>query len=71
VSVNALDEIVDRAIDYTNLILRRMPSYRDAAISGLRTLRESLAVRSPDNPAVGKLDAYLDSLRDRAPDKTP
>jgi hypothetical protein len=71
VGVNALDEIVDRAIDYTNLILRRMPSYRGAAISGLRTLRDSLAERTSNDPAIGKLDAYLDSLRDRAPDKTP
>lgn len=61
--VSNLDEIIDRAIEYTNLILQRMPSYRDAAISGLRTLRHSLAARSPADPAVRKLDDYLDTLR--------
>ncbi len=60
--MSALDEIVDRAIEYTNLILRRMPSYKDAAIDGLRTLRDSLAAKSPDDPAIGKLDAYLETL---------
>jgi hypothetical protein len=61
--VDNLEQIVDRAIDYTNLILRRMPSYRDAAVAGLRTLRDSLAAKSPDNPALRNLDAYLETLR--------
>ena len=60
--MNALDEIVDRAIEYTNLILRKMPSYKDAAIAGLRKLRDSLSEKSPHDPAIAKLDAYLDSL---------
>jgi hypothetical protein len=61
--VENLQEIVDRAIDYTNIILRRMPSYRDAAVSGLRNLRISLAAKSPENPALRNLDAYLETLR--------
>jgi hypothetical protein len=61
--VDNLEEIVDRAIDYTNIILKRMPSYRDAAVSGLRNLRISLAAKSPENPALRNLDEYLEALR--------
>jgi flagellar hook-associated protein FlgK len=68
--VNALDDIVDRAIDYTNLILRRAPSYREAAISGLRTLRESLAEKAPDDPAIQKLEAFLNALSEGASNKS-
>ena len=68
--VNELEDIVDRAIDYTNLILRRAPSYRDSAISGLRTLRESLAEKAPDDPAVRKLDGFLDTLSDATSNKS-
>jgi hypothetical protein len=65
-----LEEIVDRAIDYTNIILRRMPSYRDAAVSGLRNLRTSLAAKSPDNPALRNLDDYLETLRNPRSDES-
>jgi hypothetical protein len=60
--VSALEDIVDRAIDYTNRILRSAPSYKDAAITGLHNLRDALAQPLPDHPAIHKLDAYLDSL---------
>jgi hypothetical protein len=69
--VNTLDEIVDRAIEYTNLILRRMPSYRDTAVDGLRKLRESLAAKAPDDPALDKLDAYLAAIDDSGPSQAP
>ena len=69
--MSALDEIVDRAIEYTNLILRRMPSYRATAIDGLRKLRESLVAKAPDDPAIGKLDAYLETLDARGGDGNP
>ncbi len=68
--MNNLDEIVDRAIEYTNLILQKMPSYKDTAVSGLRTLRHSLAARSPADPAVRKLDDYLDTFRRPAPEES-
>jgi hypothetical protein len=67
--VDNLEEIVDRAIDYTNLILKRMPSYRDAAVSGLRNLRVSLAAKSPANPALRNLDDYLERLRNPRSDE--
>lgn len=60
--MSALDEIVDRAIEYTNKILNTMPSYRAAAIEGLRKLRAALAQKTPDDPAIARLDAYLESL---------
>jgi hypothetical protein len=61
-SVSALDEIVDRAIDYTNRILNVMPSYREAAVAGLRRLRDGLAEKSPGDPALKRLDDYLEGL---------
>ena len=60
--MGALDEIVDRAIIYTNDMLGRMPGYRAAAIAGLRKLRDALAAKTPDDPAIAKLDAYLAGL---------
>jgi hypothetical protein len=60
--VSALNDIVDRAIDYTNRILRSMPSYHEAAVAGLRKLRAGLAEKSPGDPALQRLDDYLDSL---------
>ena len=69
--VDNLEEIVDRAIDYTNIILRRMPTYRDAAVSGLRNLRDTLAAKNPENRAVRKLSDYLDTLRDPRSEQAP
>ena len=60
--MSALDEIVDRAIDYTNKILNTMPSYRGAAIEGLRKLRAALAQSAPDDPAILRLVDYLSGL---------
>ena len=61
--MNALEGIVDRAIEFTNKVLYALPSYRQAAIEGLHKLRSALEERSPDDPAIAKLDAYLESLR--------
>ncbi len=60
--MSGLDEIVDRAIDYTNRILKDMPSYREAALAGLRKLRAGLAEKSPRDPALKRLDDYLEGL---------
>ncbi len=66
--MNGLDEIVDRAIAYTDTLLRIRPTYRQAAVGGLRKLRDALAQKSPDDPAIARLDAYLDALSLGAPD---
>jgi hypothetical protein len=57
-----LDEIVDRAIEYTNRIRQVMPSYHGATVAGLRKLRDSLAEKSPGDPALKRLDDYLDGV---------
>ena len=60
--MNLLGEIVERAIDYTDRIVIEMPSYREAAIEGLRRLGLGLAQKSPDHPAVRKLFDYLEAV---------
>jgi hypothetical protein len=62
--VDNLNDIVDRAIAYTNELLQRMPTYRAAAAKGLRRLRRSLAGRAPGHPALARLDAFLETLND-------
>ncbi len=65
--MDALHDIVGRAIAYTNNLLNLMPTYRPAAISGLRTLRAALAARqSTNDPAFARLDEYLESLDGKA-----
>jgi hypothetical protein len=63
--VSTLDEIVDRAIDFAHRALQALPSYRPATIAGLKQLRETLAQHAPDDPALGRLDAYLSRLEGR------
>jgi hypothetical protein len=65
--VSALDDIVDRAIDYTNRILQTMPSYHATAVAGLHKLRAGLAEKSPGDPALKRLDDYLESLSGQDP----
>ena len=60
--MSLLDEIVDRAIDFATRTLAALPSYRAAALAGLKQLRESLSQHAPDDPALARLDAYLEKL---------
>ena len=53
---------MDRAIEYTNRIRQVMPSYHGATVAGLRKLRDSLAEKSPGDPALKRLDDYLDGV---------
>jgi hypothetical protein len=39
-----------------------MPSYQHAAVAALRKLRAGLADKYPGNPAVQRLDVYLERL---------
>jgi len=39
-----------------------MPSYHGATVAGLRKLRDSLAEKSPGDPALKRLDDYLDGV---------
>ncbi len=63
--MNALDDIVDRAIDFTNRILQARPNFIGGTVRGLRKLRASLGEKSPGHPALKRLDAYLDGLTRR------
>jgi len=54
-------------MEYTNLILKSAPSYGEAAIAGLRKLRDDLARSTPSDPALARLDAYLDALSRNGP----
>ncbi|MDE3176637.1 MAG: hypothetical protein KGM15_11105 [Pseudomonadota bacterium] len=65
-----LDEIVDRAIDYTNRTLQTMPSYRQTAIEGLKKLRANLARKDSEEAALARLDDYLKQL-EREPPRRP
>jgi hypothetical protein len=56
------EDIADRAIEYTDLVLHRTPSYRETAVAALRKLRDNLARRAPDDGAIRRLDHYLDRL---------
>jgi hypothetical protein len=58
--VKFLDEIVDRAIQYTDRVICSTPAYRERAIAALRRLGQRLAEKSPGHPAVRKLSLYLD-----------
>jgi hypothetical protein len=53
------DEIVQRAIDYTDLVLINTPAYAPAAVAGLRRLRDTLAASLPDHPGVLRLSDYI------------
>ena len=65
--MSALDDVVDRAIAYTEKMLHTAPSYAPTAVESLRKLRETLARQAPGDPAIERLDAYIESLTGRSP----
>jgi hypothetical protein len=60
--LSAFEDIADRAIEYTDLVLHTTPSYREAAVAALRKLRDNLARRASDDGAIRRLDVYLERL---------
>jgi hypothetical protein len=60
--LSAFEDIADRAIEYTDLVLHRTPSYRETALASLRKLRDNLARRASDERAIRRLDLYIDRL---------
>ena len=56
---DAIDRIVERAIEHTRTILRTRRSEWSAARSGLLKIRASLAARAPGHPALDRLDAFI------------
>ncbi len=63
--VDKIEEIVDKAIQYTEDILQRSPRHYPVAREGLERMRNNLAIGAEDHPALHKLDEYLEELRRR------
>jgi hypothetical protein len=63
--VDKIEEIVDKAIKYTEDILARAPRHYPAAREGLERMRNNLAIGTAGHPALDKLDKYLEELRRR------
>jgi len=61
---DAIDRIVERAIEHTRTILATRRSEWGAARSGLLKIRASLVERAPGHPALDRLDAFI-AERDR------
>ncbi len=60
-------QIVERAIDFTDLVLKAAPHHGAAARRGLEQLRDNLAQNAPDHPALNRLRNYIAALREKAP----
>ena len=67
VYVDNVDEIIEKAISYTDDVLGRDPGFYTVAREGLERLRETLHARDRHNHAISKLDEYLNELRRRFP----
>ena len=65
--MDKIEEIVDRAIKYTEDILQRAPQHYQASLDGLRRMRDNLQFGADDHPALERLNAYLDELSRRFP----
>jgi hypothetical protein len=63
--MDRIDEIVNKAIQYTEKILDRAPSHYAAARDGLERLRDNLTLGAEDHPALGRLDNYIGELMRR------
>lgn len=64
--MDKIDQIVERAIAYTEEILARAPHFLDVAREGLERMRANLATGAPDHPALVRLQDYLRELGDRS-----
>jgi hypothetical protein len=60
-----IDEIVDRAILYTEKILGQAPRHYPVAREGLERMRDNLTIGAQDHPALDRLDDYLGDLERR------
>jgi len=60
--MDKIDEIVDRAIQYTEKILGQAPRHYKVAREGLEKMRDSLATGLENHPALGRLDKYIGEL---------
>jgi hypothetical protein len=63
--MDRIDEIIDKAIKYTEKILARAPGHYAAAREGLERMRDNLMIGAADHPAIGRLDDYIGELERR------
>ena len=61
-TLDKIDDIVDKAIEYTRLVLLTAPEHGETARAGLETMRDNLILGAPDHPALARLSAFLTSL---------
>jgi hypothetical protein len=60
--LDKIDEIVDKAIQYTEDILGRAPQHYPVAREGLERMRDNLEIGAEGHPALRKLENYLNEL---------
>jgi hypothetical protein len=60
--MDRIDEIVDRAIQYTEDILKQAPRHFRSARDGLVKMRDNLTFGANDHSALGRLDDYIGEL---------
>ena len=58
-----VDEIIDRAIRFTETVLDRAPEMAAVAFDALSKMRVTLSDTLPTHPALEKLGAYLDQCK--------
>jgi len=60
--MDKIDNIVDRAIEYTKRVLSTAPEHGQEARAGLETMRDNLTLGAPDHPALERLNVFIKSL---------
>ena len=60
--MDKIDEIVDKAIQYTEDILGQAPRHYEVAREGLELMRDNLKIGAGDHEALRKLEDYLNKL---------
>lgn len=63
--MDKIDEIVDRAIQYTEHVLGQAPRHYDVAREGLERMRDNLTTGIENHPALGRLNNYIGELARR------
>jgi hypothetical protein len=69
--MDRIEEIVARAIGFTDLVLSSMPEHADLAIESLQRLRETLSTNLPGHSALKQLDEYLAEVERTDPPDNP
>lgn len=69
--MDRIDEIVGKAIAYTEDILARSPEHIDTARGGLERMCRSLEQGAPHHPALERLRAYIEELQRRGATRRP